>query len=64
MWDSPLYAVNMFYYNWLIKKLLWPMAGQNKARQKIQTEIYKESRQSQGDTMLVAEGQRCEHLAQ
>ena len=22
MWDSPMYAVNMFYYNWLIKKLL------------------------------------------
>ena len=32
MWDAPLYAVNMFYYNWLIKKLLWPMAGQNTAR--------------------------------
>ena len=27
-----LYAVNMFYYHWLINKLLWPMAGQNKAR--------------------------------
>ena len=24
-WDSPLYAINMFYYHWLIKKLLWPM---------------------------------------
>ena len=27
MWDSPLYAVSLFYYHWLIKKLLWPMAG-------------------------------------
>ena len=33
MWDSPLYAMNIFYYYWLIKKLLWPMAGQNIGRQ-------------------------------
>ena len=26
MWDSPLYAVKMFYYHWLIKRLLWPVA--------------------------------------
>ena len=25
--------MNMFYYHWSIKKLLWPMAGQNRARQ-------------------------------
>ena len=29
MWDSPLYTMNIFYYHWLIKKLLWPVAGQN-----------------------------------
>ena len=23
MWDSPVYAVNMFYYHWSKKKLLW-----------------------------------------
>ena len=23
MWDSLLYAVNMFYYYWLIENLLW-----------------------------------------
>ena len=23
MWGPPLYAVNMFYCHWLIKKLLW-----------------------------------------
>ena len=52
MWDSSLYAVNMFYYYWLIKNLLWPMAGQNKARQEIQTEIYRESEQNvEGDVM-------------
>ena len=33
MWDSPVYAVNVFYYHWLIKQLLWPMAGHNLARQ-------------------------------
>lgn len=32
-WDSPLHAVNMFYYRLLIKKLLWLVAGQNRARQ-------------------------------
>ena len=26
------YAVDMLYYQWSIKKLLWPMAGQNTAR--------------------------------
>ena len=51
MWDSPLYAVNMFYYHWLIKKLIWPMTGQNIARWKIQTKIYRESRWSQADAM-------------
>ena len=33
MWNSSLYAVNMLYYHWLIKKLLQPMAVQNRARQ-------------------------------
>ena len=32
MWDIPLYAVNMFYYHWLIRKLLQPIAVQNIAR--------------------------------
>ena len=27
MWDPPFYAMNRFYYCWLIKKLLWSMAG-------------------------------------
>ena len=36
MWDSPLYVVNMFYYHWLIKMLIWLMAGQNTAKQGIQ----------------------------
>lgn len=32
IWNSPMYAVNMSYYNLLIKKLLCPTAGQDKAR--------------------------------
>lgn len=32
MWYSPLYAVIIFYYHWLIKELFWPMAQQSKAR--------------------------------
>ena len=46
MWDSPLHAVNMLYYHWLV---LQSMTGQNIARLE---EIERESRQSQGDTML------------
>ena len=34
MWESPLYAVNMFHYHWLTKKLFWPVAGQTRDRQK------------------------------
>ena len=30
---SPLDTVNMFYSHWLIKKLFWPMAGQNITRE-------------------------------
>lgn len=26
-WDFPLYIMHMFYYIWLIKKLLWPWPG-------------------------------------
>ena len=48
MWD----AVNMFYYHWLIKKLLWPMAGQNIARQEIHAEIEEKRRWSQRDTTM------------
>ena len=36
-----LYAVNMFYYHWLINKLLWPITGQNKTWREIRTEIYR-----------------------
>lgn len=32
MWDSPLYVKNMIYYHWLVKKLFWPMEGQNIGR--------------------------------
>ena len=51
IWDSPLCAMNMFYYHLLIKNLLWPMAGQNIARLEIQVDIEEERRRSQRDTM-------------
>lgn len=40
----PLYAVTMFYYHWLIKKLLRPIASQDRTRWEIQAEI-----QGEGD---------------
>lgn len=51
MWDSPLYVVNMFYYHWLINKLLWPMAWQNIVSLKIQAEIEEDRNRSPEDTM-------------
>ena len=60
MWDSPPYAINMFYYIWLIKTLLRSIAGQDLARLE---EKYRESMQSQGDAMcLVKETDIPEHL--
>lgn len=40
---TPLNAVNMFYYHWLInKELLWPIAQQDRARWEIQAETQRE----------------------
>ena len=38
MWDTLLFVLNMFNYHWLGRKWFWPMAGQNIARQEIQTD--------------------------
>ena len=51
MWNPPLYAVNMFYYHRLMKKLLWPLAEQSIARQEIKADIEEERRLSQADIM-------------
>ena len=51
MWDSPLYTMNMFYYHWLIKKLLWPIAGQYIARLQ---EIYIERELAESEKHHVA----------
>ena len=55
MWDSPPYAMTMFYYHWLIKKLLWSMAGQNRARQgkKVESERCR----------VAVEGEGCQNLS-
>lgn len=39
---APLYTVNTFYYQWIIKKLLWPIAGQNIGGREIQAEAQEE----------------------
>lgn len=51
MWDSPLLAVNVFCYHWLIKKLLGPMTVQNRARWEFIAEIEEKRRRSQGDVI-------------
>ena len=51
-WCSPLYAVNVFYYHWLTKKLLWPMVEQNIGR----WENYTECRDKEG--YIGTKGQR------
>ena len=48
MWVAPLYAVNMFCYHLVIKKLICPIARQNRIRWEIQAKI--ERRESLGDT--------------
>ena len=50
MWDCPFYAVNMFYYHWLIKKLFWPMAGRIEQGRKTKLNA---RRKSHGDTMYL-----------
>ena len=40
----PFCMLIMFYYHWLIKKLIWPIARQNIARWKIQPEIRERGR--------------------
>ena len=49
LWNSPCVCCEYVFLYWLIKKLLWPMAGQNVARWEIQTEIEEERRGSQED---------------
>ena len=38
MWDVSWYDVNKFYYHWLIQKLIWPIARQNRAGWELQLE--------------------------
>ena len=47
----PLYAMMMFYYHWLIKKLLWAYGFTEENKWKLQAEIEEKRRQNQGDAM-------------
>ena len=49
IWDSPLYAVNMLYCHWLIKKLL--LANGLTEYSQARKDLYRENRRSQGDIM-------------
>ena len=49
--DVGFLTVSCEYFFITVKKLLWPMAGQNIERQEIQAEIEEERRRSQADTM-------------
>ena len=64
MWDSLLYAVNMFYYHWLIKKLIWPIAGQNITKQGWERTKLKARRKKaeSGRCHFAAKGERCQNI--
>ena len=50
MWDYTLYAVNMLYYHWLMKKAV-SADGLAEKSQVGNPEIYRESRCNQKDAM-------------
>ena len=60
MWDALLYAVNIFYYHWLIKKLNWQIARQNRARQEIQTYTGREKDGRVREMAATSRETRCE----
>ena len=53
MWDAPLYDVNMFYYHWLVRNLLYPMAWKNIVRWKSQTEYWEKEGGVKGDRYTI-----------
>ena len=57
-----MYAVNMFYYHWLIKKLLWSMKEQTiaggKSGQRCKERVGVESRRHH----VAVERKRCQNL--
>ena len=59
MWDASLYAVSVFYYHWLIKKLIWPIARQDidggKSNQR-----YREKTSRVRETPAATRKERCE----
>ena len=58
--EAPLYAVNMFYSHWLIKKHILPRVRKNIARKEVQTERRKvESRRCH----VATGGVRCQSIS-
>lgn len=58
MQDVFLYAVIMFYCHWLIKKLIWSITRQSRARQVIQAEIHGEG-WSHRAVIQLTRGKKC-----
>ena len=48
MWDSPLYAVNMFYYHCLINKLFWAYGRAEKSKTAISSRDGREKKVKSG----------------
>ena len=44
MWDTLLCAMNISYYHWLIKNLVWPILRHNRAKEEIEAEIEKKEK--------------------
>ena len=59
MGNVSLYAVNMCHYHWLIKKLIWPIARQNRVRWEIK-QRYREIKDGVREMPIVAREARCE----
>ena len=62
MWDFHLYAVNVLLPLVNKKKLLWPMTGQNIARQEIQAKDRGGKKAESGRCYVAPEGERCQNL--
>ena len=59
MWDSHLYAVNMFYYHWIIKKLFGAYGCAGKSKAGIPNRDRGEKKAESKRHHVAAEGDRC-----
>ena len=62
MWDFPLYAVNVFYYHWLTKNLLWTYGGTKYRKVEVSSRDRGDEKVESGRHHVAAEGDRCQNL--